>query len=217
MDRVRADLRQLDNLDIAKQGVPISKIPARRTVSGAEKDVLKSAVDFSTFVSSNMGYLREPINVCEKPPSITVMLPKIGPVGMTPRPTVTQITLAVGVAGSAFAAIGATGQVGLYGSNSPELGVFASLGGGWWSNVGAGIGPAITLIFGPPADLGGVSIGIGCDVGFMAGSVSGLLLFSPPPFKFLGISVGLSVGPTAIPAFDVTVQVSNTWTKPLLK
>jgi hypothetical protein len=113
--------------------------------------------------------------------------------------------------------LGVTGQVGLYGSNTPELGVFASLGGGWWTNVGVGIGPAITLIFGPPADLGGVSWGIGCDATFMAGSISGLLLFTPPPFRLLGISVGLSVGPTAIPAFDVTVQVSNTWTKPLLK
>jgi hypothetical protein len=51
----------------------------------------------------------------------------------------------------------------------------------------------------------------------MAGSIGALLLFSPPPFRFLGIAVSLAVGPSAIPAFDVTVQVSNTFTKPVLK
>jgi hypothetical protein len=44
----------------------------------------------------------------------------------------------------------------------------------------------------------------------------GTLLFSPR-FKFLGIAVGPSAGPSAIPALDVTVHVSDTFTRPILK
>ena len=167
--------------------------------------------------SSQASLLKEPISVSETKPTIAVTMPSTVPVGLTPKPSVTDITLAVGLNVDVFAVIGVVGSAGLYGSTTPELGVFASVGGGWWTNVGVGAGPVIELIFGTPSDLSGVSWGIGCDVRFMTGAIGGLLLFSPPPFRFLGIAVSLAVGPTAIPAFDVTVQVTNTFTKPLLK
>lgn len=217
MQTVKADLRDIDKLDIQRQGSTLAPIPPRRTLNTAEKTALKGAIQVGSLFVAQTGVLREPIAVSESRPSISVTMPSRVPVGMTPKASVTDITLAVGLGVAAFAVIGVTGSAGLYGSTTPELGVFASIGGGWWTNVGAGLGPVVTLIFGTPADLGGVSWGIGCDAKFMAGSIGGLLLFSPPPFRFLGIAVSLSVGPSAIPAFDVTVQVSNTFTKPLLK
>ena len=221
MDRITADLRQLDNLDIAAQSSPIKRLPERSTVSGIEQSVLKSALEFSALLNPSNGCLLEPIKVREKPPTVSVSLPTTVPVGMFGATAATgyggPITVAIGVAGAAFASVGFTTQFGIYGSNSPEVGLFASVGGGWWSNSGFGVGPALTLIFGPPAAFAGVAFGIGCDIGLFAGAINGLLLFSPPPFKFLGLSVGFSVGPSLIPAFDVTVQVSNTRTKPLLR
>lgn len=218
MNTVKADLRQIDRLDIQKQGSALSPpgVPPRRVLSDVEKGALKAALNLGKIVSPQTGLLLEPIGVAESRPSITITPLSSVPVGMTPRAG-TDVTLAVGLSVSAFAVIGVTGQAGLYGSTTPELGVFASVGGGWWTNVGAGVGPTITMIFGPPSDLAGVSWGIGADAAFMAGSIGALLLFSLPPFRFLGIAVSLAVGPSAIPAFDVTVQVSNTFTKPLLK
>jgi hypothetical protein len=217
MKSVKADLRDIDKLNIQAQGSALVPIPARRTLNTADKTALKGAITVGSIFSPQAGLLNEPIGVSETKPTISVTMPSTVPVGLTPKSSVTDITLAVGLSVSAFAVIGVTGSAGLYGSTTPELGVFASVGGGWWTNVGAGVGPVVTLIFGTPSDLSGVSWGIGCDAKFMAGSIGGLLLFSPPPFRFLGIAVSLSVGPSAIPAFDVTVQVSNTFTKPLLK
>ncbi len=221
MDRITADLRQLDNLDIAAQSSPIKRLPARNSVSGTKQSVLKSAVEFSAMLNSSNGCFLEPIKVREKPPSVSILLPTTVPVGMFDATAATSygepITLAVGASSSAFAIVGVTSQIGIYGSNSPELGLFGSVGGGWWSNIGFGVGPALTLIFGPPATFAGVSFGIGCDTRFFMGSIGGQLLFSAPPFKFLGISVGFSIGPSVIPAFDVTIQVSNTRTMPLLR
>ena len=216
MDRLRADLRQLDQLDLQKQCVRIpGGSPPQREVTGIERDVLKSALDFGARFDPRIGLYQEPVKMAERPPLATVLMPQTVPVGMVPgRPSV--FTLAIGLNAELFAVLGPVAQAGLYGSNKPELGVFLSLGGGWWTNMGAGIGPTLTLIFGPPSDLSGVALGIGCDVRFMTGSIGGLLLFSLPPIRFLGFAIGLAVGPTAIPAFDVTIQVTNTFTRPLL-
>jgi len=112
---------------------------------------------------------------------------------------VRDITLAVGGAAQAVAVMGVTVAGGLYGSTTPELGLFGSVGGGWWTNLAASAGVMVAVILGPPSDFAGVSWGIGCDVGFMTGSIGGLLLFSAagPPFRFLGVEVSLMAGPTA--------------------
>jgi hypothetical protein len=217
MKTVKADLRDIDKLDIQRQGSALTPIPARRTLGPVEKSALQGAVSVAGLFNPQANLLNEPIGVSVAKPTLSIILPSTVPVGLASKPGVTDVTLAVGLGVSAFAVIGVTGSAGLYGSTTPELGVFASVGGGWWTNVGAAVGPVVTLIFGTPSDLSGVSWGVGCDAKFMVGSIGGLLLFSPPPFRFLGIAVSLSVGPSAIPAFDVTVQVSNTFTKPLLK
>lgn len=216
MDHLRADLRQLDSLNIAQQALPLIGSPRRRVVTSIEREVMKQSLAFAAHVTPTTGFLREPIKISERRPKMTILPPVTVPVGMTPGAR-SDFTLATGLNVDAFAVVGPVLQAGIYGSTTPELGVFLSVGGGWWTNVGITVGPVITVIFGPPSDLKGVAFGIGCDVAFMAGSIGGLILFSPPPFKFLGFAIGLAVGPTAIPSFDVTVQVTDTFTRPLLK
>jgi hypothetical protein len=216
MDRVRADLRQLDALNIKQQAIPLVGTPRRRVVSSTERGLLKQATSLAAELDPGTGFVREPIKIATHAPAITVLPPSKVPIGMAARGK-TDFTLATGLNVDAFAVIGPVLQAGIYGSTTPELGVFLSVGGGWWTNVGVAIGPVITAIFGPPSDLAGVAFGIGCDVRFMVGSIGGLILFSAPPFRFLGFAIGLAVGPTAIPSFDVTVQVTNTFTRPLLK
>jgi hypothetical protein len=216
MDRIRADLRQLDKLNIAQQSVPLVGSPRRSVASVGQRPVLRAAVDIAADINAQAGYLKEPFKIAQHPPSTTIFPPTTVPVGLTAS-SGSAFTLGCGLNVDVFAVVGAVLQGGIYGSTTPELGVFLSVGGGWWTNVGVGVGPVITFIFGPPSDLAGVAFGIGCDVGFMAGSVGGLILFSPPPFRFLGFAVGVAFGPTSIPAFDVTVQVTDTFTRPLLK
>ncbi|MEO6603436.1 MAG: hypothetical protein ABIQ16_26370 [Polyangiaceae bacterium] len=221
MNRVRADLRQLDNLNLAQQCLPLGPTLKRSRATTPESQGVKASLDLAVKFQPDLGFLREPFNVVTSPPSVTVLRPATVPMGLSgaisTSSTSSNITLATGLNIDAFAVIGPVLQGGIYGSTTPELGVFGSVGGGWWTNVGVGIGPVITLIFGPPSDLEGVAFGIGCDARFMVGSLGGLLLFSPPPFRFLGIAVGLAVGPTAIPGFDVTVQVTKTFIRPLLR
>ena len=216
MNYFRADLRQLDLLDIPKQSTPLAGTPQRRNLKASEKKALKSALALSKRFDPQFGMLEEPIGVSESPPPITVLPPAKVPVGMTSGPS-KDLTMAAGIQASALAVVGVTAQGGIYGCTNKELGVYFSVGGGWWTNIGANAGPVVTIIFGPPKDMTGVALGIGADVKFMAGAIGGLLLFSPPPIRFLGFAVSLAVGPSAIPAFDVTIQVSNTWTKPILK
>ena len=216
MNRIRADLRQLDKLNIAKQSVRLVGSPQRRQTSVLQQQALSTAVDFATDLNPHAGYLKEPFTIAAHPPAMTILPPTTIPVGSTPSSS-SDFTLGCGLNLDLFAVIGPVIQGGIYGSTTPELGVFLSLGGGWWTNVGVGIGPVLTFIFGPPSDLKDVAFGIGCDARFMVGSIGGLILFSPPPFRFLGFAVGLAIGPTAIPAFDVTVQVTDTITRPLLK
>jgi hypothetical protein len=216
MNYVRADLRQLDLLDIPKQSSPLVGTPQRRMLTASEKKALKSTLALSKKFNPQLGLLEEPISVAEKPPSLVVIPPAKVPVGMAGSGA-KVITLGVGLQVSAMAVVGVSAQGGIYGATTHELGAYFSIGGGWWTNIGANVGPVITFIFGPPSDMAGVAIGIGADVKFMAGAIGGLLLFSMPPIRFLGFAISLAVGPSAIPAFDVTIQVNNTWTKPILK
>ena len=213
----KGDFRQLDALDIAKQGKALlGKIP-QTAVPGTDAEDMKKVINLLKTQDPKLGKLIETILALFFGPTPTdLKKPNNVPVGLTPSSS-GKFTMAVGLQGAAFAVIGATASAGVYGSTSPELGVFFSLGGGWWTNVGLSAGISLTFIFGPPADLNGVSWGIGCDSRWWVGSVGGLLLFSPPPFRFLGFSVGLSAGPSMIPAFDVTVQVSNTFVTPILQ
>jgi hypothetical protein len=161
------------------------------------------------------------LQISDKAPTVTILPPSTVPVGTSGTPgsgTVAAVTFAWGIQGSAFAVIGPTVEGGIYGSTTGEWGFYGSVGGGWWTNVGANVGPVFTVIFGPPADMAGVAFGIGADVtvGPPVLAVGGLLLFSPSPFKCIGFAVFLSIGPSVIPV-DVTVQVSVTALHPTVK
>lgn len=219
MDSFRADLTQLDLIDPTQLGSPLTGHPPRKTLSHLEESALKSGLQLSGNFDSRLKAFLEPISVAEHAPSISVRPPAVTPVGAVRRHRF-DITMAVAAEGNAFLVIGVTGQAGVYGSTTPEVGVFASAGGGWWSNIGASIGPTVTFIFGPPSDMDGVSVGIGCDVSATPGvgwSVSGMLLYGTtgPPFPFLGFSVGAAFGVAPI-RIDVTLQVTVTAHKPLL-
>ena len=218
MDRFKADLRQIDRLDIAKQGFALpSPIQPRKRLANTEKDALKSSIAYGKSFSPQLGLLSELIKISERPPTLMITCPHM-PIGITPSPgPITRATFGLGLEHSIFAFIGGSVQAGFYASISPcELGVFTSLGLGLWSNVGVGLGPTFTVVFGPPSMFVGISWGIGADVGG-SGIVSGngMLLFSAPPFRFLGFAFGLAVGASWLPG-DVTVQVNYTMAKPIL-
>ncbi len=150
MNRISADLRQLDKLNLQKC-IPLGPRLTRGRAAPAEIAGLKASIDLATKFQPDVGFLREPFTVSQIRPSINVLRPATVPVGLTTVSTGSDITLATGLNVDVFAVIGPVLQGGIYGSTTPELGVFGSVGGGWWTNVGIGIGPVITLIFGPPA------------------------------------------------------------------
>jgi hypothetical protein len=215
VDKVILDLRDIDKLDVQKVGVPLTGTPSQRRLSDKEKQATKAALEFGKKLRPEVGVFLEPINVADKPPAVTIKAPTTVPVGRTPG-SATHLTLGIGIGLAAFAVLGITAGGGLYGSSTGEVGVYTTAGGGWWTNMGWSGGGVMTVISGPPADFKGVSIGVGADVRYYAGSFGGLLLFSPPPIRYLGFAVSFSIGPTAIPVLDFTVQVSHTWAKPLL-
>jgi hypothetical protein len=215
MDRIRFDLRELNRINVEQMGRRLDSVPLGRRLPTSEQSVIRSAVAGARSLSPAGGCFDEPFRVAERRPRVDVIPPASLPEPGRVRRVVTMspvrdVTLAVGGTIQAMAVVGVTAAAGIYGSTTSEVGLFGSVGGGWWTNVGAGAGIVVTVILGPPSDFAGVSWGVGCDARFMAGSIGGLLLFSPPPFRFLGVSVSLTVGPSAIPAFDVTVQVSTT-------
>jgi hypothetical protein len=222
MNSVIADLRQLDNLNIQQQGSSIAKMPpgTLQKKSNFERSLVKGAITGAQVFNPSLGCLLEPIKVSEnRPATILITPPTTVPIGLSgtmPPAAPHDLTLSIGWSGSVFMGLGSTIQGGLYGSTFPEFGLFASVAGGFWTNIGVSTGPVATLIFGPPSDFAGAAWGIGIDAKFLTGAIGGLLLFSDPPFRFLGLSISLSAGPSAIPGFDFTVQYGGTMTKPLL-
>jgi hypothetical protein len=221
MQQFKADLRDLDNLMIAEQAVPTSGVPKRRVGTSEEKRLLRSALTLGKLVNSPLGLPLEILEISDKAPTVTIKPPSKVPMGMSGTPgagTVSALTIAVGIQGSAYAVNGISLEGGLYASTTGEWGFYGSAGGGLWTNVGACAGPVFTVIFGPPSDLAGVAYGIGADLTVFPPlvGVSGLLIFSPPPFKFLGFAAGWSVGPSLAPC-DVNVQISGTGLAPMRK
>jgi hypothetical protein len=160
------------------------------------------------------GILRYPVEISEHPPRIDIISPSRVPVGLTAG-SKSAATLALGVNTAAFYGLGISVGAGLYGSTTRELGVYTGGSVGVWTNIGYSAGLQYTFIFGPPSDFGGVAIGVGCDVSGVLVGGGAMLLFSLPPFRCLGYSVGVGVGYSTLP-FDVTVQVGITTPKPLL-
>ncbi len=212
-----ANLQELDNLDL-QQAFSISSGPATQALGSAQKGPLKAALRVGRVTGVALAAPSlEIMQVSERPPTVTRIDPSRVPVGMASRPS-SIITIGLGVQVSAFVGVGFTGETGFYGSTSREFGVYVSGGAGWWTNVGSGVGPVLTIIFGPPSDFRGVALGIGADIIAAPPLVSfgGMLLFSAPPTRYIGVAVGFSAGLTVLPV-DLTIQISKTATKPLVK
>lgn len=224
MDRFHADLSQLDKLDMTQLRPLPSPLRSRRRLPPNDADALATAVKFGKELPgspSSLALIDELIQATRKPPALTITppAPPIRPgtptIGLTPTSART-LTMAVGAETNLVYVVGFTGQFGVYGCIRPgELGVYSSIGGGLWTNVGVSVGPTITFIFGPPSDFAGVSLGIGADGGPGVLSVGAMLLFSLPPTRFLGFSISLAVGESVWPA-AITVQVGATRKKPYL-
>jgi hypothetical protein len=217
---IRADLRGLDGLDLRHRNAPspLPQLPPRRILNNAEKAALKAAVDLGALFLDEAPVtpvIRKVIEISESRPSIVVKKPTTVPVNDT------EVTVAVGFNPEVFIVGGVTGAVGVYGSSTREFGVFLSGGPGiWFPNVGVSLGMQLVVIFGPPSNLSGLCLGLGCHVVY-GGTWGGILLFAPasqpPAFplpRFLGFSVSLST-PSRSP-FDLTYQVTYTGTRPLV-
>jgi hypothetical protein len=214
MDRIRADLRDIDKIDIQKQGFSIAKAPPRRALGDVEKKALRSALDLWKLLSPEAMIFHNPLDMADRPPRVDILPPTTVPVGMVPR-TRPEATLALGITSQAFKVVGISTSGGIYGSTTRELGVYIGGSVGIWTNAGFGVGPTYTMVFGPPSDFAGVSWGVGVDIGFGLVGLGGVLLFSLPPFRVLGYSVSLSAGVTTLPV-NVEVSVGLTKTKPVL-
>jgi hypothetical protein len=183
LDNIKLDLRQLDNLDIQqiKQGHAVTNVTPHHEASAIEKIGLKSSLDFGSVIDPNIGFLREPIRVSEHPPTVSILPPTkvlLGAVGsfVGTHP----ITIGLGPSAELFAVVGFTVNIGIYGSTTPELGLFDTVGIGLWTAVGFGVGGTLTVVLGPPSSFFGEFWSIGIDVA------------GPPPIK-VGPGVGVQL------------------------
>jgi hypothetical protein len=222
MDKFRADFRALDKLNIVKLGKPVTPGPARKTLNQTESKVVDSLASFGQMLGQpTANLIKELARIPKSPPAVTVLPPLTVSFGLGPS-ALKVITLSIGGNLEAFGLVGATFQSGLYGSNSPELGIFTSVGAGLFTGVGVSSGLVLTCVFGPPSSFAGIAWGVGVDVtipglnGLVAGGAM-LLFTAPPTVRFLGYSAGLSAGFSGPLPITVSLQVSSTATKPLLK
>jgi hypothetical protein len=135
----------------------------------------------------------------------------------------TNLTIAAALTESAFAGVGAVVSGGVYGSTTREIGVFATGGGGIFTNFGLSAGGEYTYVLGTPADFAGPYFGVGVSIsGPPPIGVGGMLLFSPTltipvTLTLMGFSVSVTVNtPSPIPV-TVTAEVTNTKIWPVLR
>jgi hypothetical protein len=226
MQLFRVDFRQLDRLEGAflPRPAPVRPAPGRRVLPQGERAVLVSALEFGKRFSPALGPLLEIVNFGVKPPALSVLRPLAMPVGFAVSKS-TYLTIADALTASAFAGIGAVVSGGVYGSTTREIGVFATGGGGIFTNFGLSAGGEYTFILGTPADFAGPYFGIGVGVsGPPPIGVGGMLLFSPTlsptmpiTLTLMGFSVSVTVNtPSPIPV-TVTAEVTNTKIWPVLR
>lgn len=219
MDRLRVDVSRIVRLDVARYKQAVSpKGPPRRQLGSIERPALTTAISAAARVSSTARLLKEVTELADAARRIPVSFVG-GPARMFTMPrSLSVVTIGIGSSSSAFAVIGVSFGAGLYGSNTPELGVYDSIGGGIWTNAGVSGGLAVSYVFGPPSAFGGMSwsVGVSADMPGVGFGISAALMFgaSGPPYDFLGYTVGISAGISVLPA-DVSFQVSNTRLLPL--
>ena len=199
MDSFKGDFRDLDKLNIAQFAKPVPPPSPRQVLGNTERSVLKAAASFGENLDSRAKVLSEIIRVAEKRPAVTLLMPSTVPLASGSS---RDLTLALGLDLEIFVGmLGGVAQGGAYGSTSPEVGLFRSLGVGLFTlNLGVSVGPVLSFIFGPPSVLAGNMVGVQVSVsipGFKLGP-GGALLFLPSPFRFAGFAVSLQ---QALPRF----------------
>lgn len=219
MDSLRVDISRILRLDVPRYKQRLASAgPPRRQLGSIERPVLTTAISAAARVSTTARILKEVSELADTGRRVAVTFTGGSPLLFRLPRSTSPFTLGIGSSASAFAGIGVSVGSGLYGSNSPELGIYDSFGGGIWSNAGVSGGMVVTYVFGPPSAFGGMSwsIGVGCDIPGVGVGVGGALLFgaSGPPFDFLGYCVSVSAGISLIPV-EVSFQVSNTRLRPI--
>jgi hypothetical protein len=224
MQSFRADFSQLGRLEGAflPRPTPVRPAPGRRALPQGERAALVSTLEFGKRFSLTLGSLLEIVNVGASPPALSVLRPLAMPVGFALSKS-TNLTIAAALTESAFAGIGAVVSGGVYGSTTREIGVFATGGGGIFTNFGLSAGGEYTYVLGTPADFAGPYFGVGVSIsGPPPIGVGGMLLFSPTltipvTLTLMGFSVSATINtPSPIPV-TVTAEVTNTKIWPVLR
>jgi hypothetical protein len=219
MDRLRVDYSRIVRLDVVRLKKPLkSQGPPRQAAGAFERPAITMAASAAAKVMPTAGPLKEICDIAQAGKRIAgSFIGGSGPM-FAPPPSGNIFTIGYGFNASAYALVGFTYGAGLYGSNSPELGLYTSPGGGAWTNIGISGGFTYTYVFGPPSAFGGMgwSVGVGVDVTGVGVGISAALLFgaSGPPYQFLGFCIGLAVGVSVLPA-EFSFTVSNTALIPL--
>jgi hypothetical protein len=213
MDRLRVDYSRIVALDVPRYRTRLPNPPPRRGLGTIERAAVGGAIDVAAHVSSFAALLKDVKEIAATARRVPLsFIGGSGPMIAAPA-SVSVITIGVGATASAFMVIGVTYGAGLYGSNSPELGVYTSPGAGIWTNAGVSGGFQLTYVFGPPSSFGGLSWGVAvsADMPGVGVGLSAMVILSAsgPPYQLLGWSVGVGGGVSVLPV-DISFQVSNT-------
>lgn len=223
MRHIQLDLSQLTVQPDPSRGKTVFAGP-RAPRTPAQRSVIKTALELARPLDPTLGAALAVMDISESPPTVSVM----------PSPTVPMasrsafaFTAAVGLTGTAGWVAGLNAEGGVYGSTTPEFGVFFTGGYvlGLWAGAGGGI--EYTLIFGTPSEFAGPFFAVQASVGptiFGGLAIGGSVLFaiSPPTpagrttLSFMGFTVNVTGGWSELPV-SVSVEWSNTWIHPLLK
>jgi hypothetical protein len=204
--------------------------PGRTPPSSSQQSVLRAALRAFAAVSSKGPKVQSALALASPPPgTMSVGGTVSGAVIRRPLPDFT-VTLGVTAAKGPGIALGLGGGV-YFWNKSPggEVGVYGSVSAGLITNVGAGVGDAVTYLFGPaPSVLAGDSITVSIDVGVDFLTFSGLMILSAPPVsagwpptisgawkpEIIGVGFAMTAGFSVLPV-DISVMPGRTWIRPL--
>jgi hypothetical protein len=223
MQNLTLDLSQMTAVPDPSKGTVVTAGP-RQKRSNVERAITETALEFGKPFNPGFGGALEVVGISKKAPTVTIV----------PSPTVAMaskrtgdLTMGVGLTGTAAMVAGLNLSGGVYGSTTPEFGVFATGGFVLGIVTGASGGVEYTFVFGTPTDFSGPFVSFQASVGpklFAGASVGASLLFSPGPpgfmgrvpLTFMGFAVNLTGGVGGLPV-SFSVEWSVTTIKPLLK
>lgn len=216
------DLSQLTVSPDASKGKAVYAAPRQRR-SPLDRALIETALNVGKPLNPSFGGALETLQISAAPPTVRVV----------PSPTVSMassshdLTVDFGLSGTAAMVAGMNLSGGVYGSTTPELGIFGTAGFVVGIISGASGGVELTIVFGTPRDFSGTFISFQASVGIKVpagASVGASLLFSPGlpgrgglvSLTFMGFALNLTGGVSALPA-SVAVEWSNTAVLPLLR